>query len=168
MENISQDNAVQIDGVESYDELDEDFEALIGEHHFEARHDDIDDGLVDVKSPTDENQGLVEMLGASDGGIFAIRETRTTRQFGTVEDNTNDEQTDGVEVFYIEGNVEIGSNDSDYVPNEEYSDENAGEMTTDGINEPQYLEYDENDDQLYEMVIFSLFCVEIFNITFAR
>lgn len=151
--NSSQDDAVQIDGVESYDALDEDIEALIDDHHLESRNDDVGDGLVEEKLPGDENQGLVEMLGGSDGDIFAIHESESTGQFGTVEDSSPDEQADGVEVFFIEENVDVGSNDSDYVLNEEYSDENAGEMITDATNEAQYLEYDENDDQLYDHVV---------------
>lgn len=151
--NSSQDDAVQIDGVESYDALDEDIEALIDDHHLESRNDDVGDGLVEEKLPVDESQGLVEMLGGSDGDIFAIHESESTGQFGTVEDSSPDEQADGVEVFFIEENVDVGSNDSDYVLNEEYSDENAGEMITDTTNEAQYLEYDENDDQLYDHVV---------------
>lgn len=155
-ENQTQNDSVHIDGVESYDELDDEMEALVDEHHLEMQNEnenenDIDDGLADdnERSATDEGQGLVEILGASDGDVFQIQDARSIHKFVTVQETANDEQA--VNLIFLEDNVEIDSNDSEYVVNE-YNDENAVEMITDGMNEPQYLDYDENDDQLYDEV----------------
>lgn len=163
--NKSRNESIQMDGTESYDELDENIEALIeeqeGQNVYKVLADD--DGLTDDndEKPTvadENNQELVEILGTNNG-VVELQETRSTRHLVTIAENANDEPTDGLAVYFIEDDSEMISNDSDYVPNEYPSDENAGEMITDDLNEPQYLEYDENGDQLYDAVslfVFSL------------
>lgn len=160
--NKSRNESIQMDGLESYDELDENIEALIEEHEEKVFKIDADDALTDEKSAVDDdNQELVEILTTSNS-VVELQETQTTRRHVVaIAENGNDEPSDTMAVYFIEddneeNNSEMDSNDSDYVPNE-YSDENAGEIIiNDNIDEAQYLEFDENTDQLYDAVIICL------------
>lgn len=153
--------SLQSEDIDSFDELDENIEALIEEH--EGQHVYItDEGFTDDNDEKpqivadENNQELVELLGTGNGDLD-FQENRTTRHLVTITENASDEPTDGVALYFIEDESEMVSNDSDYIPNEYPSDENTGEMITDELNEPQYLEYDENADQLGDAVSFGYF-----------
>lgn len=172
--NKSQNDSIQMDGVETDDELDENIEALIeeqeGQNVYKILADEViaDDSLTDdndEKPPAvdDNNQELVDILGTSNGVVELQETQRTTRHLVAIAENANDEPPESVAVYFIEDDGEMVSNDSDYVPNE-YSDENSGEMIADDLNEPQYLEYDENADRLYDAV--SLFVCVLFTVVF--
>lgn len=149
--NKSRNENIQLDGVESYDELDENIDALIEEQEGQVYKIVDDDALAEEKpSIDDNNQELVEIL-ATDNGAVELRETRSARHLVAITENENEGPSDGVAVYYIEDNNEdendeMDSNDSDYVPME-YSDEHGSELiTNEDIDEAQYLEYDENVD----------------------
>lgn len=125
---------------ESIDELEEDMQALIDEEQ-EDVFKDIDADLDDGKKTIDRDQ-LVEILG--DNNAITIRKTRSGRTIAVQEDAT-DEPPENMEVFLVDEEVESG-----YIVDE--YDQNAGELITDETDEPQYLEDDDNDDQLYEPV----------------
>lgn len=171
--NKSRCESIQLDGVDSYNELDENIEALIEEqegHHVYIDDDSLTDDNDEKPSivpaspvPDDTNQELVEMLGTSNG-VVELQETRSTRHLVAIAENANDEPADSVAVYFIEDDSEMVSNDSDYVPHEYPSDENGGEMIADDLNEPQYLEYEENADHDDAVSLFcSLFAVLFLN-----
>lgn len=145
-----QKESVQIESADSYDELDEEMHELIYDHQPDDSHykNELDEDCLstdDGKAPIDKNQELVEILGANNG-VVEIRETRLSHQLITNAE-TDEEQLDSVPVYFIEENNEIESNDSDYAI-DEYTDE----LITNDTNEPQYLEYDENIDQMDDAV----------------
>lgn len=126
---------------ESFDELEEDMQALIDDEQ-EIEYKLVDTDLLDdtKKSTTDRDQ-LVEILG--DNNAITIRKTRSGRTFA-VQEETIDEPQETMEVFLVEDGSEIEPTYIEY-------DHNAGELITEETDEPQYLEDDDNDD-LYEPV----------------
>ncbi|XP_055297611.1 zinc finger protein 300-like [Sitodiplosis mosellana] len=126
---------------ESFDELEEDMQALIDDEQVTEFKDIEIDLPDDTKKEIDRDQ-LVEILG--DNNAITIRKTRSGRTFAVQEDST-DEPPENMEVFLVEEGSEV---ETGYIVDE--YDQNAGELITDETDEPQYLEDDENDDQLYE------------------
>lgn len=151
----SRNESIQMDGIESYDELDENIDALIEEQEGQVFKVIEGDALAAGKPTIDDNnQELVEIL-ATDNGAVELQDTRASRHLVAIADNANDGPSDGVAVYFIDDNNEdeheqdeMDSNDSDYEPHE-YSDENTGELiTNEDIDDAQYLDYDENIDQM--------------------
>lgn len=158
--NKSRNENVQLDGLESYDELDENIEQLLIEEQEGQVYKIVDDEALLEEKPSphdDNNQELVEIL-ATDNGAVELRETHTERRLVAFAENENCGPSEGVAVYYIEDNNEdendeMDSNDSDYAPME-YSDEHGSDViTNEDIDDAQYLEYDENVDQLGDTVI---------------
>lgn len=142
--NKPQNESIHMDGTESYDELDEDMQELLNEHQVK---DDPDDGSTDGACD-DNNQELVELLGANND-VIEIQEPRLSRnQLITIHDSTENDGPPANIMYIIDGNSEMDSNDSDYVP--DYSDENTADDPID--TQLEYLEYDENVDQLCDAV----------------
>lgn len=129
---------------ESYDELEEDMQALIDDAQDIQFKFDAD--LSDDTKKTIDREELVEILGENDG--ITIRKTRSGRTIAVQED-TLDEPPESMEVFLVDEEVETG-----YIVDEYEQEHNASELITDETDEPQYLEDD--DDQLYEPVRFSI------------
>lgn len=128
---------------EMFDELEEDMQALIDDEQ-EIEFKDIDTDLSDDTKKTIDRDQLVEILG--DNNAITIRKTRSGRTIAIQEDVT-DEPPENMEVFLVEETNEV---ESGYIVDE--YEQNAGELITDETDEPQYLEDDDNDDQLYEPV----------------
>lgn len=126
---------------DTFDELEEDMQALIDDEQIEFKNNDTDHLSDDDKKTIDRDQ-LVEILG--DNNAITIRKTRSGRTI-TVQEDTIDEPPENMEVFLVDEEVESGFIVDEY-------DQNAGELMTDETDEPQYLEDDENEDQLYEPV----------------
>lgn len=141
----SQRGDIQIDSADSYDELDDDMQALIYEHQpDESDYKDLDDDLStdDTNTAIDKNQELVEILGANNNGVVEFQETNVN----------NEDIEDNLTAYYFEENPVEDNNDCDYVV-DEFEDENTSEMIiAEEANEPQYLEFEENVDLLYEAV----------------
>lgn len=124
---------------ESFDELEEDIQALIeDEQEYKLVDTDLSD---DTKKSTIDREQLVEILG--DNNAITIRKTRSGRTIA-IQEETFDEPQETMEVFLVEEGSEIEPTYIEY-------DQNASELIAEETDEPQYLEDDENED-LYEPV----------------
>lgn len=126
---------------ESYDELEEDMQALIDDEQ-EVEFKDIDAESTDEIKKELERDQLVEILG--DNNAISVRRTRSARLVALQEDSS-EEPSENMEVFLVD---ESGEVESGYIVDEYEGD---GELITDET-ETQYLEEEENDDQFYETV----------------
>lgn len=128
-------------GSESYDELDEDMQELLEDDDKEFESD-----LSDENKKTIDRAQLVEILG-DNNGITVLKPVESQILTTIQEEPPDDEEApESMEVFLVDESSEI---ESGYIVDE--YDQNAGEFITDDTDE-QYLEEDDNDDQLYEMV----------------
>lgn len=128
-------------GSESYDELDEDMQELLEDDDKEFESD-----LSDENKKTIDRAQLVEILG-DNNGITVLKPVEQQILTTIQEEPPDDEEApESMEVFLVDESSEI---ESGYIVDE--YDQNAGEFITDDTDE-QYLEEDDNDDQLYEMV----------------
>lgn len=124
---------------ESFDELEEDIQALIeDEQEYKLVDTDLSD---DTKKSTIDREQLVEILG--DNNAITIRKTRSGRTIA-IQEEKFDEPQETMEVFLVEEGSEIEPTYIEY-------DQNASELIAEETDEPQYLEDDENED-LYEPV----------------
>lgn len=128
------------DANESYDELEEDMQELLEEEHDGIDYKEIDGDSSDEHKKTIDRDQLVEILG-DNNSITILKPGESNIQEDTNE-NENDEQPENMEVFLVEENSEMESSFiiDDYEQNTEF------------ITDEQYLEDDENDDQIYETV----------------
>lgn len=138
----------QEEGNESFDELDEDMQDLLDEEQETADYKDLDGDSSDENKKTIDRDQLVEILG--DNSAISIRKSRERSTLSTVQEDGNDDYPEDITVFLVDENSEV---ESGFIVDE--SDQNAGELITDETDEPQYLDDDENDDQMYDAVSFN-------------
>lgn len=121
------------DDSESYDELEEDIQALVYEER-EIELKEFDAEPSDDAKKTIDREKLVEILG--ENNAISIQKTQNTRMVTIHEETSSDEPPESMEVLLVdeEGEVEPG-----YIVDE--YDQNTGELITD----EQYLEDDDND-----------------------
>lgn len=121
------------DDRESYDELEEDIQALIYEER-EIELKEFDAEPSDDAKKTIDREKLVEILGENNAN--SIQKTHTSQMVTIHEETSSDEPPESMEVLLVdeEGEVEPG-----YIVDE--YDQNTGELITD----EQYLDDDDND-----------------------